>query len=127
MASLPMDNTPQLEEGHPLTCCSSPERRKDRRHPWRYRGTTKVLLRSTQHVLEAQSLNLSLRGIGLILREPPEIGTLVAIFPPRPQAATACALTARVIRTQARKGGRWYVGCALLRPLSQTEVQEFLA
>jgi hypothetical protein len=104
-----------------------PERRKDRRHPWRYRGITKVMLRSTLRVLEAQSLNLSLRGIGLVVQEELEIGTLVAVFPPRPQAATACALTARVIRTQPRKGGRWYIGCALLRPLSQAEVQEFLA
>jgi len=122
-----MEEITPCEAGLPVTTCTSPERRRDRRHPWRYRGVTKVLVRSTLHTLEAQSLNLSLRGIGLILREQLEVGTLLAIFPPRPQAAKACALTARVVRVQPRSGQRWYTGCALLRPLSRAEVGDFFA
>jgi hypothetical protein len=122
-----MEDLAPWDAGLPVTICTSPERRRDRRHPWRYRGVTKVLVRVSLQILEAQSLNLSLRGIGLVMREQLEIGTLLAIFPPRPQAATACALTARVVRVQPRPGQKWYTGCALLRPLSKAEVKDFLA
>lgn len=115
------------EADYPLASCSTPTRRKDRRHPWRYRGPTKVLVRSTLQVLQAQSFNVSLRGMGLVLREPVEIGTLLAVFPPRPQNAKACALTVRVVRIQPRSDDRWYIGCELLRPLSSDELGDFLA
>jgi hypothetical protein len=115
------------ESGIPFAGCPSPSRRKDRRHPWRHRGPTKVLIRSTLQVLESQSLNLSLRGMGLVLRQPLKSGTLVAVFPPKPQSAKACALTARVVRMHPRADGSWYMGCELLRPLSNEELQDFLA
>jgi len=122
-----MEEITSGDAGLPVTTGAPPEHRRDRRHPWHYRGATKVLVRSTLHVLEAQALNLSLRGIGLEMREQLEVGMLLAIFPPRPQAAKACALTARVVRVQLRPGQRWYTGCALLRPLSKAEVGDFLA
>ncbi len=115
------------DTGIPVAGSPSPTRRKDRRHPWRYRGATKVLIRSTLQILEAQSLNVSLRGLGLIMRQPLETGTLVAVFPPKPQTAKACALTARVVRTQTRADGKWYMGCELLRPLNNGELEDFLA
>ena len=122
-----MEDSSSSDADFPLANCPSANRRKDRRHPWRYRGATKVLIRSTLQVLEAQALNLSLRGMGLVLREPLPVGTLVAVFPPKPQAARACALTARVVRNEARARDRWYLGCELLRPLSDGELGEFLA
>jgi hypothetical protein len=115
------------ETGIPVAGCPSRTRRKDGRHPWRYRGATKVLIRSTLQILQAQSLNVSLRGLGVVLREPLELGTLVAVFPPKPQTAKACALTARVVRIQSRADGKWYLGCELLRPLSSGELEDFLA
>ena len=122
-----MVETSPGDTGIPVAGSPSPTRRKDRRHPWRYRGATKVLIRSTLQILESQSLNLSLRGMGLVLPERLEAGTLVAVFPPKPQAAKACALTARVVRIQSRADGKWYLGCELLRPLSSGELEDFLA
>jgi hypothetical protein len=122
-----MAETSPGDAGCPTANLPSPRRRKDPRHPWRYRGATKVLIRTTLQVLQAQSLNLSLRGMGLVLPQPLEAGTLLAVFPPKPQAAKACALTARVVRIQPQAQGRWYLGCELLRPLSNEELEDFLA
>ena len=113
-------------EPEPLADCADPERRATPRHPCRRRPLVRALLRPTLRLLRVEAMDVSTRGVGLLLAEPVEVGTELAVFPPSPELGKSCVLTARVVHVEARPGDHWYVGCTLLRPLRAAVLRDFL-
>jgi hypothetical protein len=87
----------------------------------------KMLERSTLRVLQGSMVHASARNIGLLLDECVQTGTLLAVFPLQPQLGQSPALTARVVRAEPQSDRFCYAACALLRPLTQAELNAFLA
>lgn len=64
-------------------------------------------------------------GIGLIMCRPFERDTVLIIeLSAKPQGAHP--LTARVVHSTPETNGRWVIGCAFARSVSQEELQSFL-
>jgi hypothetical protein len=111
--------------GQPLASFFLPERRANQR--FRSRPVVKILVRGTQQVLRGCALNVSKRGIGLLLTEPIEEGQLLVLFPHNAQLGRSPALNARVVRVESTGFASWFAGCELLRPLNVDEVRDFLS
>jgi hypothetical protein len=111
--------------GSPATTRALPDSGPDAR--LRLSLAVKVLVRSTVRVIQGFVLNIWSQRIDLLLSEGIEIGALVTVFPIHPELGQSPALTACVICAQPQTGRHCYAGCAFLRPLTQAELNEFLA
>jgi hypothetical protein len=65
--------------------------------------------------------DISVNGIGLVLRRRFECGVLLAIEVPGGDEGPF-RLLARVVRITAQAGDSWLLGCALLHPLTDEEL-----
>jgi len=70
--------------------------------------------------------DISTTGIGLILQEPVEIESFLAVELPRNFGAPPLRIQARVVINRPQPDGTWLVGCRLARPLSSEEVESLL-
>ncbi len=74
----------------------------------------------------AQIRDLSVGGMGLVLRRRFERGVGLAIEIPRTGSASADTLLARVVHTTSLPGGLWLHGCAFVSELSEDELKRLL-
>ena len=70
--------------------------------------------------------DVSAGGIGLLLSQPLDIGTLLALTWPRPIPGIAPTLTVRVLRVSPQPGGLWRLGCAFATDLNEPQLQALL-
>jgi len=71
--------------------------------------------------------DLSRGGVGLVLDSYLEAGSELAIEIPRTTDVQAKHLHVRVVHATALPGGRWLLGCSLVKPLSEAEMHTLLA
>jgi hypothetical protein len=109
----------------PATTRSFPECRAHARYCLSL--AVKVVERSTFRVLQALVVEASSRRIGLLLGHSVQVGALLTVFPLQPQLGQSPALTVHVVSAQPQPGSNCYAACAILRPLTQAELNEFLA
>jgi hypothetical protein len=75
----------------------------------------------------ARVRDVSIVGVGLLVRRRVMPGTPVTLMPERPGGGTPLALQARVVHATQRDGADWLVGCVFTRPLTDEELEAMLA
>jgi CheY-like chemotaxis protein len=70
--------------------------------------------------------DISAAGISLILEEPLEAARDIIIRIPATGIFRGCSLSGRVVHLMALSDGRWRIGCALWRSLSEAEMADLL-
>jgi serine/threonine protein kinase len=100
-------------------------RRQVRRHSGQ-EGRCVPLAAAREDEWTAQLLDVSTRGVGLLVNRRFEIGAVLVVrLPPRDRDGPHC-LVVRVVRNQSRPGRKWLLGCLLPQPLSEEDVQSLL-
>jgi hypothetical protein len=74
----------------------------------------------------AEVRDISVHGMGLVLRRRFERGTGLAVEIPGPDGQPADTLLAKVVHISARKDGGWLLGCNFVSELSQDELRRLL-
>jgi hypothetical protein len=74
----------------------------------------------------AKIRDISVGGIGLILRRRFERGAGLAIELPDPPSDTRYTVFARVMHTTPAADGSWFLGCSFVNPISQETLQTIL-
>jgi c-di-GMP-binding flagellar brake protein YcgR len=74
----------------------------------------------------AQVLNVSASGVGLLLREPVEPGSLINLSLQGKHGQPVRSILACVVHTTVRAGGELAVGCNFIRELAEDELQILL-
>ena len=72
----------------------------------------------------ASVADVSVRGIGLVVNRRFEPGTVLDIELAATRDSRSRSLQAHVVRLTRRAGGKWLLGCALTRKLSEADVRE---
>ena len=75
---------------------------------------------------EASVRDISCDGIGLVLPRRFEVGTLLAVELTEEAEGPKHLLLARVVRTLPQSESSWLVGCTLVNPLTEDELQLLL-
>jgi PilZ domain len=70
--------------------------------------------------------DISLEGIGVLVREPFQPGTVIGVDLTSPDETLEYTMFAKVMNVQALADGRWRAGCAFTRKLSDDELQSLL-
>jgi hypothetical protein len=103
----------------------SQERRVAVRFPCT-RGVVASSLRTDTDVcLAATVLNLSRRGLGLLVSQPVAVGTIVGVELHSHALQVPCFLLARVMNVREQPGPHWVLGCQLASQLPETDLQAF--
>jgi hypothetical protein len=91
-------------------------------------GDCQTLSICLESAWEATVRNISCEGIGIVLYRRFEPGTVLAIEITPLFEEIQRLLLARVVHVKfQRENTTWLLGCILLRPLSEDELQEFLS
>ncbi len=108
---------------HPFSSQTEMERRSGPRyrHP-NVEATARPLDAQDCFAWGAQVRDLSSSGIGLSLCYPFRVGTYLAIDLQSPEGRTKTLLT-RVVQVRDQRDGAWHVGCELVKPLSDSEIE----
>jgi hypothetical protein len=99
------------------------ERRASVRHQSAVKGSCHTLNASREASWDAAVRDISTEGIGLVLGRRFEPGVLLSVEVPDNSDGQTRLLLARVVHATARPEGGWLIGCALLNPLTDDEVQ----
>lgn len=103
---------------------------RNRRATIRYRCAPatigKIFSTNDQEFQRAWIIDLSLRGIGMEVSRPLEVGHLVMIAIRGHDGVTMHELTARVIHCEPLLQGNWSVGGELTAPLSADQLEQLL-
>lgn len=99
------------------------ERRASVRHQSTAKGSCHTLNASRETSWDAVVRDISAEGIGLMLGRRFEPGVLLSIELPDNSDGQPRLLLARVVHATTRSEGGWLIGCALLNPLTDDEVQ----
>jgi hypothetical protein len=75
---------------------------------------------------EAQVLNISASGIGLLMREPSVAGTLINLELLDRNGQSLRTILACIVHTTSRANGEYAAGCNFIRELSEQELQALL-
>jgi PilZ domain len=86
----------------------------------------RVLPKPTFQAMWAVVLDVSERGLGLLLCHPLDIGTIVAIQLQRKRIGMSGILSGRVVHCAQQDNKTWRVGCLLSRNLSEEEISTML-
>ena len=70
--------------------------------------------------------DISISGVGIILKEPPELGQEIVLQVSVGTTRGSRGFSGRVARTMRMPGGEWLVGCTFWRALSEAEVAALL-
>jgi hypothetical protein len=70
--------------------------------------------------------DISRGGLGLILNQPFERDSMVAVEVPLPDLGRLRVLIARVVHSSPNTEGQWHVGCAFITVLQQAELEVLL-
>src|SRR5262245_23665706 len=101
-----------------------PERRAEPRWPCRRGHICHLLVRPSLRKRHAFITDLSFRGIGLILPERLELGTVLALQLPHVRPELTCIHLARVVHARRNQEWGWSHGCRLYRPLEEEELAD---
>jgi hypothetical protein len=71
-------------------------------------------------------LNLSVRGVGLLLDEALQADTPIAVHIKSPTKGTWFELPARVVHATAQASGEWLIGCEFAEKLDQERLEALL-
>jgi hypothetical protein len=70
--------------------------------------------------------DISLEGIGVLVREPFQPGTVIGVDLTSPDETLEYTMFAKVMNVQALPDGRWRAGCVFTRKLSEDELRSLL-
>jgi hypothetical protein len=114
----------------PLEETTKAKPRGNRRAIIRYRCAPatvgKVFSSEDQEFQRVWILDLSLKGIGMEMCRPLEVGNLVIISIRSNDRSKTLELSARVVRCNALPMGTWLVGCELSNEFSPEEMEQLL-
>ncbi len=102
------------------------ERRVSVRFQSNAKGSCQTLSVQREAAWEATVRNISCEGIGLLLGRRFEPGALLAIELTEAAEGRKRLLLARVAHATQQPEGHWLVGCTLVHPLTEDEVQLLL-
>lgn len=102
------------------------ERRASVRFQSNAKGSCQTLSAQRDTAWEATVRNISCEGIGLLLGRRFEPGELLTIELTEAAEGRKRLLLARVAHATSQPEGHWLVGCTLIHPLSEEEVQLLL-
>src|SRR5262249_19686781 len=100
--------------------------KEDRRRAVRFRSNCKALvspLHSDQAPIPVQIRDVSTTGIGLLTARLYERGTALFISVQEYGAELSPLLVAKVVHVTPAEEGSWFVGCKLMRRLSEADVK----
>jgi len=100
------------------------ERRSEPRWPCRRGLVCQVLVRPSYRTRHAVITDLSAGGIGLILSERLECGTVLALHLPHVREDLSCIHAARVVYARRHEEWGWVHGCCLRRTLEEEELAD---
>ncbi len=98
------------------------ERRATVRHPATLLSSLHPVAPKGGPCWDAEIRDISAGGIGLIVSQCFEPGTLLAIEPQNPRDAAPTLLLVQVVRVAAQADGQWLIGGKLVRELCESEV-----
>lgn len=102
-----------------------PERRAAVRYLFQHDSTCNVQEHEESHSWEARIKDISRTGIGLFSPHPFAVGRLLCVEVQDGRGVIRTRLRARVAHAYQTNGG-WAVGCALMEPLPEPELQALL-
>jgi hypothetical protein len=110
------------DERKPAPC----ERRSSERHPC---GMDTSCLRPAdgENAWDAQVIDISATGVGLLMRRRFEPGTLLSFRLEGRSVGQSYNTLARVIHATRQAAGAWLLGCILLDPLDEPQLRAFRA
>jgi hypothetical protein len=115
-----------LADEHTDPFIELPEPENERRLEVRYRCSKprvcRVIVRPSFRNVPALLHDVSSSGVGLILVDRLEPGSILALQLPRVREGMSCVQSARVVHIHPDGQGAWLHGCALSRPLSNEEI-----
>jgi hypothetical protein len=120
------DATP-VGKGRPDGPCPEADRRAAERHPSDALVSFHPLALSKKDSLAALVKDVSPRGISLVLKHRFAPGTLLAVDLGDLGGSAPAPVLARVVHVTPRGKGKWVVGCALQKELSEQQVAAFRA
>ena len=120
-------NAPGTERTLPCRLLTGFKRRASVRHPCCVAASSHSAQTPGREFQETWVVNLSISGVGLLLRWRPEPDTTLAVRLEGAAGATLGVLWAQVVHTVKQGEGEWYVGCAFPTPLNARELRSWLA
>jgi hypothetical protein len=107
----------------PILCA---DRRVSARHPCSLEVKCQAIGGSTEGPWTGKIIDLSTTGLGLLLPEPLDRGTILLVEIPSPPASAPPTLSACVIHTRPHEEGSIFTGCILAEQLSDAELAALL-
>jgi c-di-GMP-binding flagellar brake protein YcgR len=109
------------------TMAASPEdQRANVRHPSTLKATYQRVAEQDETEYTADVLNVSASGVGLLLREQLDPGSLISVQLRRPQGEVLRSILACVVHCTERANRDRVVGCNFIRELAEDELQALL-
>ncbi len=102
------------------------ERRSGERQPCKRRPAIRLLTRPGFQARTAIIVDASACGLGLLLQERLETGTVLALQLRGKHTGLSRILSARVLSASPQADGNWYIDCALSGLFSDEELQSLL-
>src|SRR5262245_59255682 len=105
--------------------------RKDRRAWVRYPSTPETPFSEVaeeDHVIpqKARIQDLSAAGVGLLVINELEPGTVVDVVLVRANEDSAQLFQAKVVHCRPQAGGGWLLGCSFITPLREQDLRDFI-
>jgi hypothetical protein len=101
---------------------TDPERRLIGRHKCDPPRRVRLIAKPSLQAHRALVRDFSVRGLGLLLDQPFEIGTLLAVQLQSRDVGLSGILTGKVRHATPQSDGNWLIGCSLSRPLTDDEI-----
>jgi len=118
---LPRDHLIRL--GAPRDKASTKDQRIARRYECPVHATYEVSEKEGKSERPVEVQNISLRGIGLVMREPIQTGSLLNLSLRGPHSKNVHRILACVVHVSHQPGQEWMVGCNFINELSDNDMQ----
>jgi PilZ domain len=102
------------------------DRRELGRYPAPRNPHIRLLARPSFQAYQAVVRDLSVNGMGLLLDQRFEVGTILAIQLRQAHQGLSCILSGKVTHATRQPDGQWLIGCTLSRSLTDDEVWTLL-
>jgi hypothetical protein len=112
--------------GVPRVRPETPDQRSFERFSCDVRATYQVVKTDSPNPQEATVVDVSPMGVGLLIKDVVEVGTLLNVELRNAQSAFALVMLASVVRVTTRAGGESVIGCNFIRELMHKEMKALL-
>lgn len=102
------------------------DRRTWMRFPCQVKATYQVVGYEETAICQGEVLNISANGIGLLVGQSIELGSLLNLELQQANGASTCTILACVVHGH-EEGGRWALGCNFIRELSEDDLQALVS